>query len=69
MASKQMTNWVLQQVHAATPKEYHNNANLQRLYHAGFLASYLASILEQDVRLRVQFQRHTEQQRLKQRKR
>lgn len=62
---KQWTNWILKEVRAVTGT-YNDNPSLQRLYHAGFLASYLANILKNDIILRRQFERHIKQ--LQQRK-
>jgi hypothetical protein len=39
----------------------HDEENLQRLYHAGFLASYLAKFMERDPYNVREFKRHIEQ--------
>ena len=39
---------------------YKNNESLHRLYHAGFLASYLASMLQKDPFYVREFKRHIE---------
>ena len=48
-------NYIQQSVQLACPYE---DDNLRRLYHAGFLASYLASMFERDPWYFREFQRH-----------
>ena len=45
----------------------HKQGSLQQLYHAGFLAAYLASLFERDPYLFKEFQRHIKQQQLQRR--
>ena len=62
MQQRELTNWVLREVHQLTPSKYSKDPNLQRLYHAGFLASYLANLFKRDPYLLKEFQRHCEKQ-------
>jgi hypothetical protein len=55
---QKMTNWIIQQIQQINP--YHESRT-GNVYAYGFLASYLASILRQDLIQRREFERHIQQ--------
>jgi hypothetical protein len=52
--------FIQQSVESVCPKQYKGNESMHRLYHAGFLAGYLAKMLEKDPYYVREFKRHIE---------
>lgn len=66
MTHEELIKWVQQQVHSICP---HGGGSLQYLYHAGFLASAIATLIEHDSANAHIFKRIIKKNQQKQRKR
>ena len=57
---KQMAEWILAEVSKVNPynRQQQNDPILYNLYNSGFLAAYLASLMQEDPWIRKRFERH-----------